>query len=136
MRKALRDEWLPYLEEAFRVLQIARQMDAGDSKPLAYLNLVSRAKAMIVDATAEANELIAQGDAFVHEAMAMRSGRRRESFTATVNEDEAPPQLLPPPPPPPPPPSRGMEAPPPPPPPPPAREMPPPPPPPPPPGRP
>jgi hypothetical protein len=44
MRKALRDEWLPYLEEAFRVLQMARQMDAGDSKPLAYLNLVSRAK--------------------------------------------------------------------------------------------
>src|SRR5262245_25197570 len=58
VRQFLRREWMPYLEEAFRVLQIARELDAADSSAAAYLGLVARANAMIAESPAEAQALI------------------------------------------------------------------------------
>src|SRR5262249_22019370 len=62
VRQSLRREWMPYLEEAFRVLQIARELDAADSSAAAYLGLVARANAMIAESPAEAQALIRQSD--------------------------------------------------------------------------
>jgi beta-lactamase regulating signal transducer with metallopeptidase domain len=132
-RSRARTEALPSIEEGFRTLQIALALDPGWSDPMAYLNLVARLKAAVVDSPAESTALIAQADDWVARALQAKKARPEQNTAASRIDVEGPapapiPQVLPPPPPPPPPPparkggGRNQAPPPPPPPPPPPRQ--------------
>ena len=111
-RKALRDKYQPLIEESFRMLQLALQLDPERPDALAYLNLLYRSDAYIADTPEDYNALIAKGDVFVGRALTAqraRAARVQSAGPAPLSVDDAPtvgPPLgsLPPPPPPPPPP--------------------------------
>ena len=110
-RKALRDQYLPVIEEGLRMTNRAVELDAGYVDAMAYANLLLRAKAAIVDDPAEAAALIAQGDNWVQKALAARrqqpsSPRPPAAPAGRLDVNATPPSLpavAPPPPPPPPP---------------------------------
>ena len=58
-RKSLRDQFLPRIEDGFRMLQVALQLDPNYDDAMAYMNLLDRLKAGIVESPAESADLIA-----------------------------------------------------------------------------
>jgi beta-lactamase regulating signal transducer with metallopeptidase domain len=108
-RAQLRNQYMPQIEEAFRMLQIAIDIDPKWQDPMAFMNLLFRLKAPLVDDPVESAKLIAQADEWVHKALAT-GGRRAwkpdvvERIDVTQPAPNAIPSMLPPPPPPPPPP--------------------------------
>lgn len=131
LRAKLRNEVGPRIEEGFRMLQIAMVLDPEWSPPMAYMNLLYRLKAALVDDPAESAKAIEQADEWVQKALAARRSRPEEKAPAHIDVDGPPPtaipMMVPAPPPPPPPPPGGIQGV--------GRVMPPPPPPPPPPGK-
>jgi hypothetical protein len=114
-RARLRGEMLPYIEEGYRMLQIALSLDQAWPDPMAYLNLLSRLNAALVDTPAEWTKLIAQADDWVTKALAAKRNRPILSkITQNHIDIDGPPPiaiptLVPPPPPPPPPPPGGFK---------------------------
>jgi tetratricopeptide (TPR) repeat protein len=122
-RARLRTRVLPFIEDGFRMLQIAIDRDPDFSNAMAYMNLLCRAKSAVVDSAEESKGLIAQADQWVGKALAAkrREASSSKQMPAEINIDAPPPlavQAPPPPPPPPPPPDKRQSTPPPPPPPP------------------
>lgn len=109
-RQRLRDQYGPQLEDGFRMLQIALQLKPDDDSAMAYMNLLYRIKAGIVDSDAESKDLVKTADDWVGRALAAKKQHARNPQPPPVNaEGDAPgpgnPQAVfaPPPPPPPPP---------------------------------
>jgi beta-lactamase regulating signal transducer with metallopeptidase domain len=113
-RQALRARISPQIEDGFRNLQIALQLDPGYSDSMAYINLLYRMKSAIVDSTEESKQLVAEADAWVTKALqAKRSDPNAgapAAWAAPLNPDGPPPgamvgpaRVMAPPPPPPPP---------------------------------
>ena len=106
-RRQLRDRHGAQIEDGFRVLQIALQLDPGYSDAMAYMNLLYRIQAGIVDTDAESKQMIAQADDWVGKALAaikQRAGTKRPANEPLNVDGPAPGAPAPPPPPPPPPP--------------------------------
>jgi beta-lactamase regulating signal transducer with metallopeptidase domain len=113
LRRSLRERFLPQIEDGFRMLQTALQLDPDYDDAMAYMNLLCRLKAGIVDSSNEASDLYAQADQWVGKALATKrrnaQNRSRQPFQLDVDAPPsgalgASPALAAPPPPPPPPP--------------------------------
>jgi beta-lactamase regulating signal transducer with metallopeptidase domain len=105
VRAGLRTRLMPVIEDGFRMLQIALNQDGGWSDAMAYMNLLHREKAMLMDSSAEHDAQIAQADDWVRKALeAKRRERSQPKPSSQITPDAPPPQVVPPPPPPPPPP--------------------------------
>jgi beta-lactamase regulating signal transducer with metallopeptidase domain len=116
-RKSLRDQYGPQLEEGFRMLQIALQLDPADSDAMAYLNLLYRLKSGMTDSEAESRTLVAKADGWVDKALAAKRLRAQHPKTSLPLDAAGDPpgpgdgqSMLAPPPPPPPPPPPGFAA--------------------------
>src|SRR5439155_1091489 len=112
LRKELRDRFLPQVEDGFRMLQIALQLDPDYSDAMAYMNLLCRLKAGLVDAATESAQLLSIGDDWVGKALAARRRQPQSQQAALLDVDGPPPGpasaqkfVAPPPPPSPPPPA-------------------------------
>jgi beta-lactamase regulating signal transducer with metallopeptidase domain len=97
-RANLRSEVGPLIDEGMQMLDKALQMDPQYADAAAYLNLVYRLKANIVETAAESKAAIAQADEWVGKALAAK--KVAPASPAAGSWTSAPP---PPPPPPPPP---------------------------------
>jgi beta-lactamase regulating signal transducer with metallopeptidase domain len=116
-RKRLREQYLPHIEDGFRMLQIALDLDPKYGDAMAYMNLLYRLKAGMSDRPEEASALIAKADDWVGKTLAVNGGKGRGEASATrqLDVDGPPPGpaspnsfvAAPPPPPPPPPPPGG-----------------------------
>jgi beta-lactamase regulating signal transducer with metallopeptidase domain len=115
-RKSLRDRCLPQIEDGFRMLQIALQLDPNYEDAMAYMNLLDRLKGGIVDNQAESADLIEKADDWVGKTLAAkrRNAETHEAGPAMPLDVDGPPPgpggaqaivFAPPPPPPPPPPA-------------------------------
>jgi beta-lactamase regulating signal transducer with metallopeptidase domain len=108
-RVALRQELQPTLEEGYRVLLIANQLDPTWSDPMAYLNLLYRINAALVDDSAQSAALIAKADDWVGKALAAKREKTASPARTQLDPDGPAPATIPmfvpavPPPPPPPP---------------------------------
>jgi len=109
-RIALRQELQPTVEEGYRVLLIANELDPTWPDPMAYLNLLYRINAALVDDSAQSAALIAKADDWVGKALAAKKARAAQNTHTQLDPDGPPPATVPtmfvpaPPPPPPPPP--------------------------------
>jgi TonB family protein len=101
LRASLRAQHLTQIEEGLQNLQTAIQLDPGYSDAMAYLNLLLRIEAGIVEDPAHSTELIAQANDWVQKAL---NAKRQQAARGTAPLAQA---LVPPPPPPPPPPAAG-----------------------------
>ncbi|HEV2448142.1 MAG TPA: M56 family metallopeptidase [Candidatus Sulfopaludibacter sp.] len=101
-RKSLRDQYGPQLEEGFRMLQVALSLNPGDSDSMAYINLLYRIQAAIVDSDAESRDAIAKADGWVGKALAARRQRAQDTQQKSAASDANRLGLNVPPPPPPP----------------------------------
>lgn len=109
LRQNVRTQHGAQIEDGLRILQTALQLDPNRDDAMAYMNLLYRIKAGIVDTPAESAELISQADEWVSKALdakrknaqnAQQAGRpSNRNLTASGPFVPAPP---PPPPPPPP----------------------------------
>jgi len=97
VRESLRKQYLPSLEDGFRMLQIALQIDPQYSDAMAYMNLLFRLKANLMETPAESDAAIAQADGWVQKAIAARKATGAPAHNGAW-------VAAPPPPPPPPPP--------------------------------
>jgi tetratricopeptide (TPR) repeat protein len=113
LRGSLRDQFLPKIEEGYRMLQIALDLDPGWSNAMAYMNLLLRLQAPLVDNPAESANLITRADEWVSKALAAqreRAASKQPPSGDTIDVDGPAPtaipsmMVVPPPPPPPPPP--------------------------------
>jgi beta-lactamase regulating signal transducer with metallopeptidase domain len=116
VRAALRAQLLPHIEEGYRMLQIALDLDPGMSDAMAYMNLLLRLNAALVDDPAESTAFITQADAWVGKALAAikANPRSRQSGPERIDVDgpaptAVPSMMIPAPPPPPPPPGAVRE---------------------------
>jgi beta-lactamase regulating signal transducer with metallopeptidase domain/cell division septation protein DedD len=112
VRRTLREAYLPQIEDGFRMLQAALQIDPGYDDAMAYINLLCRLKAGLVDSPAESADLMAKADQWVGNALATKRARANgpKPGPATIDVDGPPPgpeslsrRVAAPPPPPPPP---------------------------------
>ncbi len=112
LRRSLRERFLPQIEYGFRMLQTAQQLDPDYDDAMAYMNLLCRLKAGLVDSSNEAADLYAQADRWVGKALETKrrnaQNRTRQLFQLDVDGPPsralgASPALVMPPPPPPPP---------------------------------
>lgn len=107
LRQSLREKHGAQVEEGFRMLQVALQLEPGYSDAMAYMNLLDRIEAGIADTTEQAADYTAKANDWVTRALAARRNAQNapkpdaDGFTAP-----------PPPPPPPPPPGHSNSAPP------------------------
>lgn len=119
IRTELRSQIGPQLEEGFRMLQVALSLNPSDSDAMAYINLLYRIQAAIVDTDAESKDAIAKADDWVGQALAMKRQNAQNPHPAPPPLDvegtppgpgsaEASHIPAPPPPPPPPPPPANM----------------------------
>jgi TonB family protein len=99
LRLKLRTDHGAQIDDGFRMLQTALQLDPDYSDAMAYMNLLYRIEAAIVDSDAQSADLIAQADNWVTKALAARKHAQNPQQTAPSHM-----QMAPPPPPPPPPP--------------------------------
>ncbi len=119
LRQKVRTDHGAQIEDGFRVLQIAIQLDPDYSDAMAYMNLLYRIEAGIADTPAQSADAVAKADSWVTQALdaKRRQAQNRRATPGTLDVDApAPvPFIAPPPPPPPPPPPSGspvrMEAP-------------------------
>jgi beta-lactamase regulating signal transducer with metallopeptidase domain/cell division septation protein DedD len=72
VRKTLRDQYQGNVEEGLQMLQTALQLDPNYDDAMAYMNLLYRLKASLVDSASESAELMAKADDFVHQALATK----------------------------------------------------------------
>jgi hypothetical protein len=99
---------LPIIEDGLRMLQIGLDLDPQSSDAMAYMNLLVRLRAPLVNTAAEHSKLIAQADDWVRKALEARKGHGSDT-AGPIDVDQPAPQAIPamvpaPPPPPPPPP--------------------------------
>lgn len=111
-RKTLRDQQGARIEDGFRMLQVALQIDPNYSDAMAYMNLLYRIEAGIVDTAAESAAMVAKADESVGKALAARRQQAHNPppQAEQLNVDAPPPGLQVPPPPPPPPPPANLAA--------------------------
>ena len=113
LRANLRLQHGPQIEEGFRMLQIALQLDPGYSDAMAYMNLLYRIQAGIADTPEQAAEYVGQANNWVAQAIAAkrRAAAKAPEAPKTLDMDApAPGPFAPAPPPPPPPPPPGATA--------------------------
>jgi cell division septation protein DedD len=111
LRRSLREQYLPAIDEGIGMLQSALQIDPGYDDAMAYTNLLYRLKSGLVDSPAESAELIAKADEWVGKALATRRQRAQgqDSEPSQLNVEGPPPgpeggsRMIKAPPPPPPP---------------------------------
>jgi len=112
VRQQLRDKYLPAIEEGYKLLQVAMKLDPEWADPMAYMNLLYRVNAAIVDSPQEFSDFTGKGDSMVESALAtQRTHSRAQAQEAPLSVDAAPSRTMlgpflmqaPPPPPPPPP---------------------------------
>jgi TonB family protein len=116
LRQIVRTKHGAQIEDGFRMLQIALQLDPGYSDAMAYMNLLYRIEAGIADTQAQYTDFIARADSWVTQALAAKRGQAQNPRpqsgppTGPLDVDAPVPApstaslALPPPPPPPPPP--------------------------------
>jgi len=107
LRQGLRVKHMGHIEDGFRMLQIALQIDPEYADAMAYMNLLSRIAAGIAENQARHDELMAEGEGWVTRALAVvRKGKQQPPPPPSPPPDVNRPawELRPPPPPPPPPP--------------------------------
>jgi TonB family protein len=113
-RQKVREQHGAQLEEGFRVLQIAVQLDPDYSDAMAYMNLLFRIEAGSADTPAQSTEFVAKADAWVTQALdaKRRQAQKPRTVDGPLNVDGPAivPIIAPPPPPPPPPPPAGTRA--------------------------
>ena len=111
LRLKLRTDHMAQIEDGFRMLQVALQLDPDYSDAMAYMNLLCRIEAGIVDSQQQSADLIAKADDWVSKALAAKRRQAQNPKPATRPLDVDGPAPLgstpPPPPPPPPPPGQG-----------------------------
>jgi len=113
VRAELRSQYQPLIEEGYRLLQLAMQLDPKYADAMAYMNLLYRVNAEIADTKAESDALIAKGNDMVQLALQTQKALGpRTAAVAPLSVDVAPNPMamrgfvMAPPPPPPPPPAR------------------------------
>jgi TonB family protein len=112
LRQSLREKHGAQIEDGFRMLQIALQIDPGYSDAMAYMNLLYRIQAGIADTPEQATTDIAQANDWVDKAVAAKRSAAQNAASAqkSLDADGLGPGTFvaaPPPPPPPPPPPSG-----------------------------
>jgi beta-lactamase regulating signal transducer with metallopeptidase domain len=107
IRASLRAQLTPYIEEAFRVLNIALEKDPASVDTMAYLNLIYREKAMLADDPQEVAANTAEADQWVGKALDAKRKAARAKGGNGIDLNAEPPIVVPAPPPPPPPPPPG-----------------------------
>jgi beta-lactamase regulating signal transducer with metallopeptidase domain/cell division septation protein DedD len=121
LRKSLRGQHQARIEEGFRMLQVALELDPDYGNAMAYMNLLYRIESCIVDSPAESAEMVAKADDWVTKALAAKRKSARNPLPAATQLDVDRPvsgpsgagdffAAPPPPPPPPPPPVAGDQA--------------------------
>ena len=108
LRQNVRTQHGAQIEDGFRMLQIALQLDPDYSDAMAYMNLLYRIQAGIADTDAQYTDFVAKADMWVGKALEAKREQVRSTNppAGTLNVDAAVPVpfVAPPPPPPPPPP--------------------------------
>src|SRR5258708_27676390 len=108
LRQSVRTQHGAQIEDGFRMLQVALQLDPNYSDAMAYMNLLYRIEAGIADTEAQYTDCIAKADMRVGKALAAKRGPARSTNPpAGALDVDGPvpvPFVAPPPPPPPPPP--------------------------------
>ncbi len=108
VRATLRASLAPYVEEAFRVLQIALDKNPASDDAMAYLNLMYRIKGLLADDPKDSAAAQAQADQWVGKALNAKRAKAAQAKPADALDLNAePPVVIPAPPPPPPPPPPG-----------------------------
>lgn len=112
VRKNLRERFLPRIEDGLKMLRKALELDPEYSDAMAYLNLLTRLKAGIVEDPAESADLISKADKLLQKAQFARQRQKQSLQTAPAQLDIDGPApgparaqalvMAPPPPPPPP----------------------------------
>ncbi len=87
LRQSVRLQVSPLIEDGFRMLQIALQLDPGYVDAMAYMNLLDRMKSGIVDSTAESADLVAQADSWVQKALAAKRAQASTAPPASTKLD-------------------------------------------------
>ena len=106
-RAGLRQRNMAYIEEAYRMLQIAEEKDPASENVFAYMNLVHREHGVISEQP-ESSAQIALADEYVGKALAvLRTKGRQPKAPDQLDLDAEPAVFIPAPPPPPPPPPPG-----------------------------
>ena len=92
MRKNLRDQFLPQIEDGFRMLQIALQLDPNYADAMAYMNLLDRLKSGLVDSAVESKDLLSKADDWVGKALnAKRRTTQSQPPPTAIDVDGPPP---------------------------------------------
>jgi len=101
LRQSVRTQHMGQIEDGFRMLQIAIQLDPDYSDAMAYMNLLYRIAAGIADSPEHSADLMAKADHWVSEALAAKSRLahtvQQPSQTLDVNPPSPPPTPPPPP---------------------------------------
>jgi hypothetical protein len=110
LRQSLRTAHEAQLQEGATMLRTALQLDPKSPNSYAYLNLVYRCEALILDNPLDSANLRKEADSLVPKAIAVAKAAQNESKASpALNPDGPPPMpaIIPAPPPPPPPPPGG-----------------------------
>ena len=111
LRQQVKAQHAAHLEDGFRVLQVAIQLDPDFSDAMAYINLLYRIQAAISDTESQSKEYVARADSWVTQALDAKRRNAQKPRPAVGPMDIDGPMLDPviaPPPPPPPPPPPGI----------------------------
>jgi TonB family protein len=111
LRQSVRTQHGAQIEDGFRMLQVALQIDPNYSDAMAYMNLLYRIQAGIADTQAQYTDFIAQADMWVDKALAAKRAQAGSAHPAANSLDVDAPvtgAIAAPPPPPPPPPPPGV----------------------------
>jgi len=107
LRQSLRAAHEAQLQEGISMLRTALQLDPKSPNAYAYLNLLYRCEALILDSPVDSANLIKEADALVPQAISVAKAAQHEPKASQALDPDAPPPMpsvLPAPPPPPPPP--------------------------------
>jgi TonB family protein len=114
LRQSIRTKHGAEIEDGFRMLQVALQLDPDYSDAMAYMNLLYRIEAGIADTPAQSADFVAKADGWVTQALAARKrlaqNPKAPAGPLDVDGPAIAPVMTPPPPPPPPPPPAGARA--------------------------
>ena len=93
VRKTVRDQLLPRIEEGFHMLGVALQLDPRYDDAMAYTNLLYRLNAGLVDNPADAAGLVAKADEWVGKALATKRAHAQSepAGSAQLDVDGPPP---------------------------------------------
>ena len=114
LRQKVRTQHGAQIEDGFRMLQIAIQLDPDYSDAMAYMNLLYRIEAGIADTPAQSADAVAKADNWVTQALDAKRRQAQNPRPAAgpldVDGPAIVPIIAPPPPPPPPPPPGASQA--------------------------